>query len=170
MIRRDGQGQVLLHPGDLYFGQAPETIRTVLGSCISITLWHPKRHIGGMCHYMLPQRAGGRVDALDGRYGDEALALLEESALLLRTRLQDYQVKIFGGARMYPPRQGEQCEDVPCRNVLAGRALLAAKGITLAAEHVGGTGHRTLVFDLATGTVWMRQRQNGSTERLPALS
>jgi chemotaxis protein CheD len=32
------------------------SIRTVLGSCVSITLWHPVKRVGGMCHFLLPTR------------------------------------------------------------------------------------------------------------------
>ena len=47
---------VFLQPGDFYFGEAGTRIRTLLGSCVAITLWHPILHIGGMCHIMLPER------------------------------------------------------------------------------------------------------------------
>ncbi|MBL8511280.1 MAG: chemotaxis protein CheD, partial [Betaproteobacteria bacterium] len=50
---------IFLQPGEFYFGDADTRIRTLLGSCVSITMWHPTRRIGGMCHYMLPTR--GRV-------------------------------------------------------------------------------------------------------------
>lgn len=46
--------EVVLKPGDFYFGGGATRISTLLGSCVSMTLWHPRRKIGGMCHYMLP--------------------------------------------------------------------------------------------------------------------
>ena len=52
---------VLLGPGDLYFGDRHTRIRTLLGSCVAITLWHPVALIGGMCHYMMPTRHGRHV-------------------------------------------------------------------------------------------------------------
>ena len=54
----------------------PSTRRTLLGSCVSISLWHPRRKIGGMCHYMLPSRGGCEASAPDGRYADEVIALM----------------------------------------------------------------------------------------------
>ena len=47
---------VFLHPGECYFGGGPTRIATLLGSCVSITVWHPRLLVGGMCHYMLPSR------------------------------------------------------------------------------------------------------------------
>ena len=67
--------EVFLQPGGFYFGGGRTRISTLLGSCISITLWHPARRIGGMCHFMLPTRGQPAGAPLDGRYADEALAL-----------------------------------------------------------------------------------------------
>jgi chemotaxis protein CheD len=47
---------IFLRPGDCYFGGQNTSIRTVLGSCVSMTFWHPQLRVGGMCHYMLPKR------------------------------------------------------------------------------------------------------------------
>ena len=48
--------EIFIRPGEFYFGDGNTRIRTILGSCVAVTLWHPERHIGGMCHYMLPRR------------------------------------------------------------------------------------------------------------------
>ena len=45
-----------LMPGDFVFGNSELKLKTLLGSCVAITLWHPDKKIGGMCHYMLPGR------------------------------------------------------------------------------------------------------------------
>jgi len=42
-----------LNPGDFRFyvpipGVAPLRLYTLLGSCVSVVLWHPERKIGGM--------------------------------------------------------------------------------------------------------------------------
>ncbi len=53
--------EVFLQPGELYFGDGRTRVRTLLGSCVAIAVWHPRLRIGGLCHYMLPSRAiGGR--------------------------------------------------------------------------------------------------------------
>jgi len=54
MAEPDQLVEVVLGPGDLYFGDRRTRIRTLLGSCVAVTLWHPKAQIGGMCHYMMP--------------------------------------------------------------------------------------------------------------------
>jgi hypothetical protein len=73
--------QVILMPGQMSFSTANAQLRTLLGSCVAITVWHPGRRIGGMCHFLLPQRQRKqRRAALDGKYGDEAVAAMVEAA------------------------------------------------------------------------------------------
>jgi chemotaxis protein CheD len=83
----------------VYFGGGRTRISTLLGSCISITLWHPARRIGGMCHFMLPTAASPPAP-LDGRYADEALALFDRAVATAASQPADYQVKVFGGGNM----------------------------------------------------------------------
>jgi len=40
--------EIALQAGELHFGNRNTRIRTLLGSCISITAWHPQLPIGGM--------------------------------------------------------------------------------------------------------------------------
>ena len=46
--------QTLL-PGQWAFVRAG-ALKTLLGSCVSILVWHRERGFGGMCHYLLPER------------------------------------------------------------------------------------------------------------------
>ena len=145
---------VVLNPGDFFFGERHERIRTLLGSCIAITLWHPKRQVGGMCHYLLPSSGKPRLEQLDGRYADQAMALFLQGIRRTRTEPKEYQVKIFGGGNMFPgtASRGEVGE----RNIIAARQLLEQNGFRRAEEHVGEHGHRTVILDLASGETWLR--------------
>ena len=53
MRKPKGVIEVFLQPGELYFGDRYTRLRTLLGSCVSIVLWHREALLGGMCHYML---------------------------------------------------------------------------------------------------------------------
>lgn len=149
---------VFLQPGELYFGDRHTRIRTLLGSCVSITLWHPKLHIGGMCHYMLPHRPH-KARQLSGKYADEALQLLLQEVMRNRTRPEDYEVKLFGGGNMFAerPKNQDSCSDVPCRNVAIARELVARHGFRIKAESLGGSGHRQIIFDVGSGDVWVKR-------------
>ncbi len=146
--------QVFLNPGDYHFGGPGTLISTLLGSCVSITLWHPRLHYGAMCHYQLAERKRPPGAALDGRFADEAFELLLAEIANTATVPADYQAKLFGGGAMFVSETSE-CLDIGPRNVQKGRSLLKAAGIPLVAEHVGGSGHRKLHFELDSGTVWL---------------
>ncbi len=150
--------EIFLQPGELWFGDENTRIRTLLGSCVAVTLWHPRKRIGGMCHYMLPTRGHGHAGELNGRYADEALAALLGEVRSARSQPHEYEAKLFGGGRMFhfvPPgvRQTVQIQE---RNVGAARELMAKHGFRVKAEHLGGHGHRQVIFDIWSGHVWMR--------------
>ncbi|WP_263772885.1 chemotaxis protein CheD [Propionivibrio soli] len=146
--------QVVLKPGDFHFGGGRTRISTLLGSCVSVTLWHPKKHIGGMCHYMLTERDRPSGVPLDGRYAAEAFALFLQNVAAASTRPCEYQAKLFGGANMFNWNQGDG-SDIGARNIEYAHRMLAANHITLMAEHVAGSGRRKLHFDVWSGEVWL---------------
>ena len=168
--------EVFLNPGDFYFGGKDTRIVTLLGSCISITAWHTVLHIGGMCHFILPARGGnGKRKNLDGRYADEAVQLLLHEITLRNTQPHEYQAKIFGGGNMFPHHNkakgnGSNYVDVGSRNIEAARLLLEDHGFRLSAGHVGGDGHRKLIFNLWDGSVWVKHVQEYKHQELEAGS
>lgn len=151
---------IFLQPGEFYFGDRHTRIRTLLGSCVSIVMWHRQRLIGGMCHYVLPSRHGPADGTLDGRYAEEAMELFMREIRLARTRPEDYEVKLFGGGNMFPQHKKRAgCTDVPTKNVTAARALIERYSLKLMAENLGGEGHRHIIFDIGSGDTWMRRAE-----------
>lgn len=148
--------EIFLLPGEIFFAANNNRIHTVLGSCVSISLWHPALRMGGMCHFMLPSRGTRGGDGLDGRYADEAIQLLLCEIDKSQTRPAAYQVKIFGGGNMFHAFQEGKVLDVAKANIQAARDLLNRNGFPIHAEDVGGNGHRRIIFDLCDGNVWVR--------------
>ena len=94
--------EIFLRPGELYWSNDSATrIRTLLGSCVAICLWHPRRKIGGMCHYLLPRRSDRAGAGPDPRYGDEAMELFLAEIGAATTRPSQYVAKVFGGGNMF---------------------------------------------------------------------
>lgn len=147
---------IFVQPGEVHFGDRDTRLRTVLGSCVSITFWHPHRLLGGMCHYMLPERGAVAGAGPDGRYADEALGLLLDEMRAAGTPPGEYQAKLFGGGRMFAFDAGRGVPDIGGRNVAAARRLLLRHGLEPAGGHLAGTGHRSIVFEVASGAVWVR--------------
>lgn len=159
--------------GEFFFGSGNLRITTVLGTCVSITLWHPIRRLGGICHYLLPAR-GDSIYARNapiGTYAEDVVRLYADALHQFETTADEYVVKMFGGGHMFPAQivdvqcRNQPCSDaarrlcanVGCRNVSAGRRLLGEAGFAIAKEDVGGHGSRHLLFELGSGDVWVRR-------------
>ncbi len=154
--------EIFLQPGDFYFGDVDTRIRTLLGSCVSITMWHPTRLIGGMCHYMLP---GGRriePDRLDGKYADEAIRMFLQEIRAAKTHPAEYRIKLFGAGNMFPgvKNKGTDKSDpnVPDKNRAIAYSLVEKHGFKIDAEDLGGDGHRQVLFDIWSGHAWVRKQ------------
>jgi len=160
--------EIFLQPGEVYFGEQDTRIRTLLGSCVAFTVWHPGLLVGGMCHYMLPKHTGRKHGALDGRYADEALELMLRGIQNAGTCPKEYQVKLFGGGHMFSAHQAVSEDHVGAKNVEMARVLMKRHGFASCAEHLGGIGHRNIFFDIWSGHVWVRHQPpvsstNGAT-------
>jgi chemotaxis protein CheD len=148
---------VLLQPGEYAVRDATCRIRTVLGSCVSITLWHEKHRVGAMSHFLLATRGLTPGHTLDARYGEEALTLMLRDLALMGVPAEQCQAKIFGGANMFAEVSRPGVPLVGRRNGESARNLLRGLGIPIQSESLFGCGHRQIVFDVASGDVWSRQ-------------
>lgn len=165
MTSGDNPIDIFLQPGELFVGDAGFRIRTLLGSCVSITLWHPGARVGGMSHFLLPSRAGtAGAHGLDGRYGDEALQLLLRELRQAGVPTGQCQAKVFGGGNMFPGQTWAGAIQVGQRNGEAARQLLQEQNITVVSESLFGIGHRQIIFDVQLGDVWSCQVAPGQTE------
>jgi chemotaxis protein CheD len=153
-----GYIEVFLGPGEHYFGDHETRVRTLLGSCIAVTMWHPKYRIGGMCHFLVPARAAAAGAALDGRYGVEAMGLLINDAEKAGTSPRDYQFKVFGGGNMFPGMDQKAGQSVGAKNIDCAQEFLEASGFAIESGHFGGSGYRNIVFDVWSGHVWLKHR------------
>jgi chemotaxis protein CheD len=141
------------------------SIRTLLGSCVAITAWHPARRIGGMCHYMLADGTARGDPSRRALYATQALALFEQAIRGSQTAVTDYAVNMIGGGNMFPRHSSActaecdgqtapvGCRSVACRNVMEGRNLFEQRGFLIQRESVGGVGPRRVAFDLWSGEV-----------------
>jgi chemotaxis protein CheD len=149
--------EVLLSAGEFYFfhpggsAAAPISVRTLLGSCVSIVLRN-RLGGGGMSHSVLPARTQS-YGAFDGNHCEGAVALILRELERSRTTPRQYETYLLGGSRMSYGLRTMQKVSVGERNVDACRTLLLEAGFAIAGEHVGGTGPRRVSFDLCTGRI-----------------
>jgi chemotaxis protein CheD len=167
MTAQDDLRDIFLQPGELCVANADFQIRTILGSCVSITLWHSEALVGGMSHFLLPTR-GATVPEheLDGRYADEALLLMFKDLKSAGVNPKQCQAKVFGGGNMFPGNTRAGDMTVGLRNGEAARALLQRHGIEVVTESLYGSGHRQVIFNVSNGEVWSRQLRPSAQENL----
>jgi chemotaxis protein CheD len=158
--RDTGRWTVKLLPGECYVTRHDEAIVTVLGSCISACIRDPETGLGGMNHFMLPERGDGfHVDSAFSqinRYGCFAMeSLINHLARhgAQRTRLE---LKVFGGGRIL-----KSMIDIGARNIAFVHSWARTEGMRLAAQDLGGIQPRKLVYFPATG--------RARVMRLPAI-
>jgi chemotaxis protein CheD len=145
-----------LMPGELWFGREAASVRTLLGSCVALTLWHPRLRLGGMCHYLLPgrQRKGG--EPLDGRYGDEAVHAMVNLLERHGCRSGEFVAHLYGGADTMSDVAGVKF-NVGERNIERGWSLLDHFAFSLEGVDVGDNVPRTVTLNLDTGAVECRR-------------
>ena len=158
MHRIEGLIDIFLQPGEYFVADADYQMRTMLGSCVSITLWHPIKRVGAMSHFLLPERGASEPQGeLDARYGDEAMALMLQELKALGIAPAQCQGKVFGGGNMFPDHTRSNVQSVGERNGEAAIALLDRHGIPVLSESLFGIGHRQIIFDIRNGDVWCHQ-------------
>jgi chemotaxis protein CheD len=153
--RTDHSPVINLLPGELYFGQR-HLLKTLLGSCVAITLWHPTRQVGGMCHYLLPSRARRAGEPLDGRYGDEAVDTLVMAIGKVGVKTSEFICHLYCGADTMP--SGAQVKlNVGERNIEQAWELIDKYGFQIDGIDVGDNVPRNVSIDLRTGLVDIRR-------------
>jgi chemotaxis protein CheD len=142
-----------LHAGHILVSREPCRITTVLGSCVAVGLWDDESGIGGLNHFLLPERLAN--GAASPRFGNIAVHALIEGVLAAGARRRSLQAKLFGGACVLRAfRNGGW--HLGSKNVEVARRLLLEAAIAIAAEDVEGTRGRKLIFQTHDGAAWVR--------------
>jgi chemotaxis protein CheD len=150
--RDTGRWTVKLLPGECYVTRQDEAIVTVLGSCISACIRDPDTGLGGMNHFMLPDRresfSGSPASGFNeiNRYGCFAMESLINHLARHGAQRQRLELKVFGGGRILKPMI-----DIGARNISFIHSWARTEGIRLASQDLGGIQPRKLVYFPATG-------------------
>jgi len=148
--------KIVVGIADMKMARGQGTVITyALGSCIGICLYDPGIKLGAMIHIMLPlNMEAGRKNTM--KYADtgirETLKQMEAKGAL-RSRIV---AKLAGGAKMFEVTGGSSLGNIGIRNIESVHMNLKREGIRILKEDVGGSVARTLLFDVSTGTGYIR--------------
>lgn len=145
---------VKILPGDCYVSEnEDEMLVTTLGSCISACIRDPKRQIGGMNHFMLPESSTGTWGAASRatRFGNHAMETLINGILSRGGKKERLEIKIFGGGNVI-----SGVTDIGDRNSDWVEEFLRNENLPVVAHNLRGKLPRRVHYFPATGKVMMR--------------
>lgn len=148
---------LLVGRGGIY--TSPTLVQTVLGSCVSVTMYCAKYRWGGIFHALLPRIGDFSASQAGGdqyRYVDSAIWQLLREFAKSGISAKSLECKVFGGAS---PLHQHSDASAGNRNVRVAMEVLAEQGVIVSASSVGGNGGRKLFFRTDTGLVLQKRFQ-----------
>src|SRR3954466_4603001 len=139
-------------PGEYYITQRDMMIVTVLGSCVSACIRDPVAKVGGMNHFMLPDRDVEGPLSESARYGAFAMEVLINKLFALGARRERLEAKVFGAARVLPGMS-----DIGKRNAAFAMEYLKRESIRVVAEDLGHEEPCKIYFFAQTGRVLLKR-------------
>ena len=138
-----------------------EMLATVLGSCVAACIRDPVAGVGGMNHFLLPDKGGDTNPDLplsaSLRYGSYAMEPLINGILAAGGRRERLEVKIFGGANVLAGLRG-----IGHQNADFIERYLKAEGFKVMASDLRGTLPRKVQYFPSTGVARVKQIDDAS--------
>jgi chemotaxis protein CheD len=155
-------GSTAVHIGKAAVGADGHVLFIVgLGSCVAVALYDPEARVAGLAHVMLPTPADARPGGSPGRFASTAVPLLIATMRTAGAEPARLRAKIAGGAAMFGRVLPDTGRSLGQRNVHSVRAALAAAGIELYGQEVGGDHGRSVYFDSADGALTITSVRHG---------
>ena len=161
-----------LKPAEVYFADKPLVIKTILGSCITVTMYCQRMGAAAACHALLPS-CGHETPCYDpsckirNKYVDCIIPEMIKRFTKKHIKVAEIEVKLFGGADMFKTSD-KSVGRVGSMNVEMARKVLEKHGLRLKSFDVGGNLGRKILFDTQTGEVWMKRLSHSQAKLLSA--
>jgi chemotaxis protein CheD len=152
----DRSAVTTVHQGDCLVGDELDlTFSTVLGSCIAACVRDVEAGVGGMNHFLLAAPSGLALDRYgeSTRYGAFAMEQLINTVLTRGSgRKSNLEFKVFGGGLI-----NAALSDIGAKNIQFVRGFLSDEGYRVAAEDVGGSFARRVMYKPQSGRAFVRR-------------
>ncbi|GAB4215504.1 MAG: chemoreceptor glutamine deamidase CheD [Rhodoferax sp.] len=137
-----------LMPGDVALGRVGDTLRTLLGSCVSVILTDPRRTVGVMCHIVHVGRPNA-ANEHNTAYGSVAMSDMTRRLFAVGFAPRSCQAYVYGGGNMFPKLFTHH--HVGANNAEWVLGYLAHHKIALVHQDLGGAGYRKLSWTVGAG-------------------
>ncbi len=146
--------------GEIQVGKSPMKLQALaLGSCVGVVLYDKINKVGALAHVLLPDETNVGVHE-PGKFATKAIPEALRRMELKGANRANIIAKIAGGAKMFETNSVGGVMDIGRRNIEAVIEILKKEGIQLVAQDVGENFGRTIIFDLETGSLTIRQIMN----------
>lgn len=150
---------------DLKTSQEPNSLQTILGSCIAICLWDPESKIGSLAHALLPSIEFSSKKASNNpkKYVDSLIPLQLSELRSKGVLKKNLVAKLVGGANMFSEVIPDSDNHVGKKNARKAIEILGEHNIPILAKDTGNFFGRNITFNLSnfeitvlkpTGELW----------------
>ncbi len=149
---------VYLKPGELYVGDKPTLVITILGSCVSVVLFNRRTSVGAICHALLPSGVCAREESF--RYVDCSVRHMLKELGRRGVNLGEIEAKLFGGSDILATIKGDGVrKTIGQQNIEAAVLAVREMGMRLVASDMGGVSGRKIFFYTHTGEVLVKRHR-----------
>lgn len=134
--------RVFLLPGEYCVTKSPTLISTLLGSCVSISLYNKKIKFGGMNHYMLQKSPD--PDSNGPKYGDYSNEMMIKFMKKVDPNPANIEAMLFGGGHVVGHLHSGN--GIANGNIQIAREILKKHNIKIVKEDTGGNNGRKLYY------------------------
>lgn len=149
--------EVHIMPGEIHIARRPAILKTVLGSCVTVTFWSARLGMGALNHGVLPLCPEGTGEPEAYRYVDFSIHYLLRQFDASGVRRDELQIKVFGGADVLPHFSSRKNATVGRQNCKAALQTLHDQKLDIIASDLGGEAGRILQFHTDSGDVLLRR-------------
>ncbi len=148
--------------GEIVMSKSPDVLQALaLGSCVGVVIYDQSTKIGALAHILLPEITG-TSNSLPGKFATTAIPEAIKMTVARGAQRSNLIAKIAGGARMFDV-SNLSIMDVGQRNIEAVLRLLTENNIPVVAKDVGENFGRTIIFNLESGLLTIKQVMNKKT-------
>ncbi len=157
----NGFKNIFLKPGEYYFGEMQAMVTTVLGSCVTVTMFNARKRFGAICHGLLPHCPDKDTCTKNFttcfKFVDCSIRQILDRFKRHGIDTPDIEVKLFGGAHVFATQNSLS---IGKKNVQAARDALQEAGLHLTSYSYGGRATRKVIFNTGTGEVWLKKHHD----------
>lgn len=154
------ENKIFLEAGEGIVTRKPQRIVTILGSCLSITMFHKETGYAGMTHSLYPTCTKNEKPKI---FTDEAYKYVDCSFKKMvnqfekkQIELKDIEIKIFGGGEVIEGN-GNKTISVGRQNIDMMERIARENKLEIKASDIGGNKGRKIIFDTSTGDVFSKK-------------